>query len=113
MREPGGTLVPLTTEYDRVGSPLTSGVLALDQWTSRALSRRWSTTNSCATARSFWPRVERQKSKELFALGTVPLAAIVGVLTGHCSFMRYVDLAEMDISRLNKLVMGSKRFVDM
>ena len=159
----GGTLAPLTSEWDRVGSPLTSCILALDQWTSHALSRRWSTTSSCATARSFWPRVDRRRSGDLLALNKVHLAAMVGVLTGHCPMGTHAvrlrilpdgscqscmeegevetsrhfllhcpafarlrlkhlgnhtfggpeDLAETDIGRLNKFVIGTKRFVDM
>ena len=159
----GGTFAPLTSEWDRVGSPLASCALTLDQWTSRALSRRWSTTRSCATARSFWPRVDRRRSGELLALSKVHLAAMVGVLTGHCPMgthavrlgvlpdascqscmeegevessqhfllqcpafarlrLKYLGnhtfggpeyLSVMDIGRLNKFVVSTRRLVDL
>ena len=66
----GGTLTPISSDWKRVGLPMPSCVLALDFWTSREYSKPWSKTWTCATARSFWPRVNRKRSYELLALNT-------------------------------------------
>ena len=47
------------------------------------LSKRWSTTSSCAVARS---RINRKGSSELFAICKVHFWMVVGALTGHCPF---------------------------
>lgn len=63
----------LTTDWERVGSALSSCALAVNLLASRALSRRWS-----ATARSLWLRLERGISIELLALSKVHFGAARG-----------------------------------
>lgn len=58
----------------RAGAPLSCCPLTLYQRTSRELGKRLLR----------WPKVEYKRLAELRALKKVHLAAIVGVLTGHC-----------------------------
>ncbi|XP_054085715.1 uncharacterized protein LOC128921627 isoform X1 [Zeugodacus cucurbitae] len=75
-----GTLATLTSEWECIGSPWSTCARALDMQTTHELVKRWSTTSTCAVARSFWPSVERKRSFQLLSLGKVHLSAIIGYL---------------------------------
>lgn len=62
-----------------VGTSLSSYVLAGDLWTSRELGKRWSASSTCATAKSFSPRMEHKRSVALLVLSKLYLAINVRV----------------------------------
>lgn len=86
----------LAVEWERVGAPLSPCGLSLKSWSSGALGKCWSATNTCTAAKYFWSAVNRAKSSELIALSKVHLSLVVGILIGHGpkgkKFIRYNGL---------------------
>lgn len=97
----------------------------------------WPTTSSCAIARSFWTRVDHKRYIELVAFGRAHLylvawylesssnehpygvkvlwkkASRVRIMTLSCNLLYSSELTGIEISRLNRCLIGSRRFVDI
>lgn len=78
------TSVPLSAKWERVGAALSFGGLLVDDWASRELSERWSTINTSAVTKFFWPEVNGKRSSESFAVCKVRIFPVVDFLINYC-----------------------------
>lgn len=71
-----GTITPISSDWERIVTPLFSRARALDPWTFCELDKCGSLTRTCAAAGSFCSGVNA-RSSELLVLINIHLGAIV------------------------------------